>query len=341
MKLGECSAASVGSVEEATVLIKKYPNRRLYNTSSRAYVNLNDLAALIRQGEEVQVVDAKTGEDLTRVVLTQIIVEDAKDAPTGLPLELLRQLIMASDRAGQEFIMWYLKSAFDTYEKVQDAVQHRLQDVGSAALSPLSLVKNLLTVPPAKSRTMRLEQLRRRVAELEQRRENASHTRETPSGLICRMSKRRIYRSSPESIRGRSPCGRPCSPASILPPGSPSWKAALKSRRGRYWRGEIGKWVGRLVPVEILVPDSAARWRPLVRDAFRFVFERLSARRLAAKVVQQFELAADTAPEQRLLRLINQDARAAEGGTGAGAQPPPGAETAARPRPSWKTACPT
>jgi ubiquinone biosynthesis protein len=83
-------------------------------------------------------------------------------------------------------------------------------------------------------------------------------------------------------------------------------EGALKSGRGRYWRGEIGKWVGRLVPVEILVPDSAARWRPLVRDAFRFVFERLSGRRLAAKVVQQFELAADTAPEQRLLRLINQ-----------------------------------
>ena len=125
------------------MLIKKYPNRRLYNTSSRTYVNLNDLAALIRKGEEVQVVDAKTGEDITRVVLTQIIVEDAKDAPTGLPLELLRQLIMASDRAGQEFIMWYLKSAFDTYEKVQDAVQTRLQDVRSAALSPLNLVKNL------------------------------------------------------------------------------------------------------------------------------------------------------------------------------------------------------
>jgi len=168
--VGERSAASVRFLEEATVLIKKYPNRRLYNTSSRAYVNLNDLAAFIRKGEKVQVVDAKTGEDLTRVVLTQIIVEDAKDAPTGLPLELLRQLIMASDRAGHEFIMWYLKSAFDTYEKVQDAMQHRLQDVGSAALSPLSLVKNLLTVPPAKSPDDEIEQLRRRVAELEQRR---------------------------------------------------------------------------------------------------------------------------------------------------------------------------
>jgi polyhydroxyalkanoate synthesis repressor PhaR len=153
------------------VLIKKYPNRRLYNTSSRTYVNLNDLAALIRKGEEVQVVDARTGEDITRVVLTQIIVEDAKDAPTGLPLELLRQLIMASDRAGQEFIMWYLKSAFDTYEKVQDAVQTRLQDVRSAALSPLNLVKTLLNPTPDGKAEDELEQLRRRVAELEQHRQ--------------------------------------------------------------------------------------------------------------------------------------------------------------------------
>ena len=151
------------------MLIKKYPNRRLYNTSSRAYVNLNDLAALIRQGEDLQVVDARTGEDITRVVLTQIIVEDAKDAPTGLPLELLRQLIMASDRTGQEFIMWYLKSAFDTYDKVQGAVQDRMKDVRAAALSPLNLMKSMLTVPPEPKAVDELEQLRRRVAELEQR----------------------------------------------------------------------------------------------------------------------------------------------------------------------------
>jgi polyhydroxyalkanoate synthesis repressor PhaR len=156
------------------VLIRKYPNRRLYNTSSKTYVNLSDLAALIRQGEEVQVVDAKTGEDITRVVLTQIIVEDAKDAPTGLPLELLHQLIKASDQAGREVIMWYLKSAFDTYEKVQDAVQSRLHDVRSAALSPLNLMKSLLT--PAKEEN-ELEQLRRRVAELEERLERRTRRR--------------------------------------------------------------------------------------------------------------------------------------------------------------------
>ena len=168
MKLVERSAPEA-RLSEVAVLIKKYPNRRLYNTASRAYVNLGDLAALIRQGEEIQVVDAKTNEDITRVVLTQIILEDAKDAPTGLPLELLRQLIMASDRAGQEFIMWYLKSAFDTYEKVQDAVQNRLNDVRSAALSPLHLMKNLLTSSPDPKAEGELEQLRRRVTELEQR----------------------------------------------------------------------------------------------------------------------------------------------------------------------------
>src|SRR5664279_1059016 len=104
-----------------TVVIKKYGNRRLYDTSGSRYVNLDDIAALVRNGKDVQVVDAKSGEDLTRVTLTQVIVEDAKDQPTGLPLELLKQLIVASDHVGKEFIMWYLKSAFDAYQKMQGA----------------------------------------------------------------------------------------------------------------------------------------------------------------------------------------------------------------------------
>jgi len=149
------------------IVIRKYPNRRLYDSSSRRYVNLDDVAALVRQGAEVKVVDAKTGEDLTRVVLTQIIVEDAKGQPTGLPLELLRQLIVASDRAGQEFIMWYLKSAFDAYHKVQDTLQDRLSEVRSAALSPLSLMKSFFTPPASAEPEGEVEQLRRRVAELE------------------------------------------------------------------------------------------------------------------------------------------------------------------------------
>ncbi|MBV8049738.1 MAG: polyhydroxyalkanoate synthesis regulator DNA-binding domain-containing protein [Acidobacteriaceae bacterium] len=161
------------SDQSAPVTIKKYGNRRLYDTVASRYVNLDDIARLIREGREVKVLDAKTGTDLTRVVLTQIITEDAKDKPTGLPLELLRQLIIASDEVRQEFVMWYLKSAFDTYQKVQDAVQNRLSDVQSAILSPLETMKRFLGTPGIPERssnaTTEVEALRQRVAELESR----------------------------------------------------------------------------------------------------------------------------------------------------------------------------
>src|ERR1035441_893471 len=129
------------------VQIKKYGNRRLYDTAGSRYVNLDAIAALVREGKQVQIVDAKTGQDLTRVTLTQIINEDAKDKPTGLPLELLRQLIIASDEVRQEFVMWYLKSAFDSYQKVQDAVQNRLGEVQSAILSPVETMQRFLGKP--------------------------------------------------------------------------------------------------------------------------------------------------------------------------------------------------
>jgi polyhydroxyalkanoate synthesis repressor PhaR len=158
-------------MKPSVILIKKYGNRRLYDTAGSRYVNLDDLAAHVRAGREVRVVDAKTGQDLTRVTLTQIITEDAKDKPTGLPLELLRQLIIASDEVRQEFLMWYLKSAFDTYQKLQDTVQNRLSEVQSAVLSPVDMMKRFLgAATPSSSRTTgreEVESLRKRIAELE------------------------------------------------------------------------------------------------------------------------------------------------------------------------------
>lgn len=159
-------------VTSETVVIKKYGNRRLYDTAGSRYVNLDEIAALVRQGKNVQVVDAKSGRDLTRVVLTQIITEDAKEKPTGLPLELLRQLIVASDQVRQEFVMWYLKSAFDTYEKVQSAVTNRLSEVESAILSPVETMQRFLGASPASSppgAPTELDSLRKRIAELEDR----------------------------------------------------------------------------------------------------------------------------------------------------------------------------
>ena len=140
----------------SSVIVKKYGNRRLYDTAHSRYVNLDDIAALIRKGRDVKVVDAKTGQDLTRVTLTQIITEDAKDKPTGLPLELLRQLIIASDEVRQEFVMWYLKSAFDTFDTVQQTVQNRLTDVQSAILSPVDTMKRLLGGTATETRPRRI-----------------------------------------------------------------------------------------------------------------------------------------------------------------------------------------
>ena len=159
-------------MKPSVTVIKKYGNRRLYDTAGSRYVNLDDLAALVRANKQVRVVDAKSGRDLTRVTLTQIITEDAKDKPTGLPLELLRQLIMASDEVRQEFLMWYLKSAFDTYERLQDAVKNRLSEVQSAILSPVDMMKRFLgataSAPPQDDES-EVQALRKRVAELEAR----------------------------------------------------------------------------------------------------------------------------------------------------------------------------
>lgn len=172
-------------MKSSGILIKKYGNRRLYDTAGSRYVNLDDLAALVRAGKDVRVVDAKTGRDLTRVTLTQIITEDAKGKPTGLPLELLRQLIIASDEVRQEFLMWYLKSAFDTYEKLQDAVQHRLSEVQSAILSPVDMMKRFLgatgSSPKPTDDGAEVQALRKRVAELEARLGRPTHQqRQTP-----------------------------------------------------------------------------------------------------------------------------------------------------------------
>ena len=167
-------------MKPSVILIKKYGNRRLYDTAGSRYVNLEDLAAHIRGGREVRVVDAKTGQDLTRVVLTQIITEDAKEKPTGLPLELLRQLIIASDEVRQEFLMWYLKSAFETYQKLQDTVQNRLSEVQSAILSPVDMMKRFLGAGESSDRKneaeSEVEVLRKRVAELEGRLHKRSRT---------------------------------------------------------------------------------------------------------------------------------------------------------------------
>jgi polyhydroxyalkanoate synthesis repressor PhaR len=149
------------------VVIKKYENRRLYNTAESRYINLEEITALIRKDADVQVVDAKTGEDLTRSVLTQIVMEQAKDQRGGLPLDLLRQIIIATDHVQQQFLTWYLRNAFETYHKLQETLQSRLSDVGSVAMAPFQRVREMIAGALAPDADPEVQRLKLRVAELE------------------------------------------------------------------------------------------------------------------------------------------------------------------------------
>lgn len=153
------------------IVIKKYGNRRLYDSTRSRYVNLDDIAVLIRKETPVQVVDAKTGEDLTQVTLMQIIAENAKDGTAGLPLELLRQLIVASDHVGKEFIMWYMKSAMEAYEKLQTTLSSGFSEVQAAASSPVDSIRNLFRggATGQSGENAEVQELKRRIAELESR----------------------------------------------------------------------------------------------------------------------------------------------------------------------------
>ena len=96
------------------VLIRKYGDRRLYDTSASRYVNLKDIARMVRDGiDDVSVVDGRSDRNLTHIILTQVIVEDAKEQQIALPLQLLTQLVRASDKATHDFLSWYLDTTLD------------------------------------------------------------------------------------------------------------------------------------------------------------------------------------------------------------------------------------
>ena len=104
----------------AKVTIKKYANRRLYDTESSSYVTLDRLAQMIREGRDFVVVDARSGEDITHQVLTQIIVEEeARGGSTMLPVNFLRQLIGMYGNSMQGMVPQYLESAMASFQKNQ------------------------------------------------------------------------------------------------------------------------------------------------------------------------------------------------------------------------------
>jgi len=110
------------------IVIKKYANRRLYNTGSSCYVTLEDLSDLVKAGDDFVVYDAKTGEDITRPVLTQIIFE-AENSATGqnlLPVQFLRQLIQLYGHQMQSFVPSYLEMSLDAFSRQQERMREQM-----------------------------------------------------------------------------------------------------------------------------------------------------------------------------------------------------------------------
>jgi polyhydroxyalkanoate synthesis repressor PhaR len=116
--------------EEAAkvAIVKKYANRRLYNTATSSYVTLEELSQMVRDGEDFVVYDAKTGEDITRSVLTQIILEEDSKGRNLLPISFLRQLISFYDDQLHAFLPRYLEVSMENFARHQDQMRAYIQD---------------------------------------------------------------------------------------------------------------------------------------------------------------------------------------------------------------------
>jgi polyhydroxyalkanoate synthesis repressor PhaR len=118
---------SESSNEAKPVVVKKYANRRLYNTATSSYVTLEDLAKMIKDGGDFIVHDAKTGEDITRSVMTQIIVEQEQKGQNLLPISFLRQLIGFYGDSMQFLVPGYLEQAMVSFARNQDQMRETLR----------------------------------------------------------------------------------------------------------------------------------------------------------------------------------------------------------------------
>lgn len=110
------------------VRIKKYANRRLYNTATSSYVTLDYLAQMVREGQDFTVEDAKTGEDITRSVLTQIIVEEEAKGQTMLPINFLRQLISLYGDNLQFLVPRYLEQSMEAFGRNQEQMRSYMKE---------------------------------------------------------------------------------------------------------------------------------------------------------------------------------------------------------------------
>lgn len=117
---------------QSAVVIKKYANRRLYNTSTSTYVTLDDLSIMVKAGTDFLVYDAKTGEDITRSVLTQIIFEEENKGTNLLPINFLRQLIRFYGDSMQAFVPGFLEFSLQNLGKEQEKFRTQMMEAWGA-----------------------------------------------------------------------------------------------------------------------------------------------------------------------------------------------------------------
>ena len=115
--------AKNSAASDEPVIVKKYANRRLYNTSSSSYITLDDLAGMVRDNVEFQVLDAKTGDDITHSILTQIIMDEESNGEQMLPVSFLRQLISMYGNSMQAMMPSYLEAAMDNFRQNQSKIR--------------------------------------------------------------------------------------------------------------------------------------------------------------------------------------------------------------------------
>ncbi|MGU3391751.1 polyhydroxyalkanoate synthesis repressor PhaR [Sphingomonas sp. M1A8_2b] len=121
---------------DGIVIIKKYANRRLYNTETSSYITLDHLATMTREGRDFKVVDAKTDEDITHNVLTQIIMEEESRGETMMPVNFLRQLISMYGDSMQTMVPGYLEASMDSFRRNHDQFKSAVE--GAFANSPFA-----------------------------------------------------------------------------------------------------------------------------------------------------------------------------------------------------------
>jgi polyhydroxyalkanoate synthesis repressor PhaR len=109
------------------LVIKRYGNRRLYNTETQTYVNYQDLTKLVRDGQDIKVIDSTTKEDVTKAVLIQLILEEEKDKKSILPTPFLFQLLRSREDSMQDFFTNHLSASFDAYLKTKEEFNNRFR----------------------------------------------------------------------------------------------------------------------------------------------------------------------------------------------------------------------